>query len=106
MRELVLLAVAISLAQATIYGQSFKYAEKRDFTNGSDKGEITIKIAGPVLERGKSYSVEYDFHVTNGSYAVYNWQFVRLIPLPGQLAIYDSNKKYIGEWFSLNVSVA
>jgi hypothetical protein len=38
------------------------------------------------------------FHVTNSSYAVYNWQFNRLKPLPGQLAIFDSSsKKYLGD---------
>jgi hypothetical protein len=96
-RLLLLLTCIISLSHTAIYGQGFKYAEKSDFAGASDKGEIAIKIADPVLKLGKAYSVEYDFHVTNGSYAVYNWQFVSLIPLPGQLAIYDSSKIYIGD---------
>ncbi|HXG67585.1 MAG TPA: hypothetical protein VNO70_20955 [Blastocatellia bacterium] len=32
-----------------------------------------------------------------GSYAVFNWQFNRLKSLPGQLAIYDASKQYIGD---------
>ena len=97
MRLLSFSAVVIVLAQVAVCGQAFQYAEKSDFANGSDKGQVTIKISDPVLQRGERYSIEYTFHVTNSSYAVYNWQFIRLKPLPGQLAIYDSNKKYIGD---------
>lgn len=49
------------------------------------------------MKRGELSNIDYTFHVTNSSYRVYNWQFMRLKPLPGQLAIYDSNKKYIGD---------
>ena len=97
MRLLVFSAVILAISQVTIQGQGFQYGDKRDFAVGSDKGEVSIKLDDPILERGESYSVEYTFHVTNSSYDVYNWQFISLIPLPGQLAIYDANKKYIGD---------
>jgi len=97
MRKIIFSIVAVLMSQAIAHAQDFQYSEKSDFANGSDKGELSIKIAEPVLRRGERYSIEYGFHVTNSSYAVYNWQFIALKPLPGQLAIYDSNKKYVGD---------
>ena len=95
--RLFIFSVVFAISQATAQAQGFAYGEKHDFADGSDKGEINIKIVDSVLERGELYPVEYTFHVTNSSYWVYNWQFVSLLPLPGQLAIYDANKKYIGD---------
>jgi hypothetical protein len=97
MRRLFSIVIPI-LFCTTIHGQEFRYAEKTDFVNGSDKGEISIKIADPILKRGDLHLIEYTFHVTNSSYSVYNWQFNRLKPLPGQLAIFEaSSKKYLGD---------
>jgi hypothetical protein len=49
------------------------------------------------FRRGETYQIKYTFHALNGSYAVYNWQFNSLKPLPGQLAIFDAQKQYIGD---------
>jgi hypothetical protein len=85
------------MCQVSTQGQAFVYAEKAGFALGSDKGEVTIAMDNTILTLGKLYSIDYSFHVTNSSYRVYNWQFIRLKPLPGQLAIYDSEKRYIGD---------
>lgn len=78
-------------------GQTFPYREEHDFALGSDKGQVSIKLDQTVLRRGETYRVQYTFDELNSSFAVYNWQFIRLKPLPGQLAIYDANKQYIGD---------
>ena len=62
-----------------------------------EKGYARLSSTEGKLSRGERYSVEYTFYVTSGSYWVYNWSFNGLIPFPGQLAIYDSEKKYIGD---------
>jgi hypothetical protein len=49
------------------------------------------------LRRGERYAFEYTFYNTGGGYWVYNCFFNRLVALPGQLAIYDSKKEYVGD---------
>ncbi len=64
--------------------------------NGSDgNGEVTIKADSRTLKRDQSHRIKYTFH-SLGSHDVYNWQFNRLLPLPGQLAIYDADRRYLG----------
>ena len=96
MRILIALISITLLLHVVAEGQAFPYREQIAFTMGSDKGEVTIQSEKDVIRKGETYSLRYTFHVINSSYAVYNWQFVSLKPLPGQLAIYDSNKQYLG----------
>ena len=91
---LVFIALALPVATA---GQVFPYREQSAFALGSEKGEVTIQSERDLIRKGDIYSLRYTFHVVNSSYAVYNWQFISLKPLPGQLAIYNSNKEYIGD---------
>jgi len=79
------------------FGQSFKFDEEHPFKLGDDQGKIEIGVDQTVLHEGEWCIVRLKFTNTNGSYPVYNWQFVRLLPLPGQLVIYDANKEYIGD---------
>ena len=96
MRILIALISITLLLPVVAEGQAFPYREQSAFAMGSDKGEVTIQSEKDVIRKGDIYSLRYTFHVINSSYAVYNWQFISLKPLPGQLAIYDSNKQYLG----------
>src|SRR5436853_5641939 len=79
------------------FGQGFKFAGEHPFNLGGDQGKVEITLDETVLHQGEWYGVYFRFTNTNSSYNVYNWQFVSLIPLPGQLAIYDSNQDYLGD---------
>ena len=59
-----------------------------------------LELKDQQLKRDETYSVEYTFYVTNSSYDVYNWQFNGLLPLPGQLALYNEKKEYVGDLLS------
>jgi hypothetical protein len=88
--------VLVLVRSEVAYGQSFPYRPKTDIADPSTPGEVTIALATTTLRSGDIYTLRYTFHALN-SYWVYNWQFSYLIPLPGQLAIYDKNRKYIGD---------
>jgi len=94
--------IFIALISITLFvpvvaeGQAVPYREQSAFVMGSDRGEVTIQSETGVIRKGDLYSLRYTFHVINSSYAVYNWQFNSLKPLPGELAIYDSSKRYLG----------
>ena len=65
--------------------------------SGNDKGRVELRLEKLRLRRGELYDAQFIFYNTNSSYWVYNPFFNRLILLPGQLAIYDADKKYVGE---------
>lgn len=71
--------------------------EKRLNLSGGEQGHATISVKQPRLRLGETTSVDYTFYNTRSSYWVYNWNFIRLVPLPGQLAIYDAEKRYLGD---------
>jgi hypothetical protein len=89
--------IAILIGAGLSYGQTtFPYREKTDVDDASRKAEVTIEIAEKVLRQNETYTIKYTFHALN-SYEVYNWQFNQLLPLPGQLVIYDENMRYMGD---------
>lgn len=97
MRKLIISLLIAIIFPPLAGGQTFPYRDQHSFALGSDKGQVSIKLDQIVLRRGLTYRLQYTFDVINSSYAVYNWQFISLKPLPGQLAIYDVNKQYIGD---------
>lgn len=78
--------------------ESYKFhaATPLNLSSG-ERGYAKLSLDDLKPRRGERYAVQYTFYNTSGSYWVYNCFFNRLIPLPGQLAIYDSNKEYIGD---------
>jgi hypothetical protein len=93
-----LLSLSLLLScPAIICGQTFPFRAEYPFARGDDKGRVVLEMKDQRLRRDETYSAEYTFFVTNGSYAVYNWQFVGLLPLAGQLAVYDERKEYVGD---------
>jgi hypothetical protein len=97
MKQFMFWLICILTCPGFVLCQNLLYEEKSDFANSSDKGEVLIESKHTSLRRGENYQIKYTFHVLNGSYAVYNWQFNSLRPLPGQLAIFDAGKQYIGD---------
>src|SRR5262245_21879898 len=97
MKSLLLTALLCLICPGIVAGQSLVYQDKTDCVNGGEgKGDVTIKADSHTFRRDQSHRINYTFH-SLGSYAVYNWQFIRLKPLPGQLAIYDADKRYLGD---------
>lgn len=93
--SLILLILSCS---ATLCAQTFPFREEYPFVQGGDEGRVMLELKDHRLKPDETYSVEYSFYVTNGSYGVYNWQFIRLLPLPGQLALYNDKKEYAGDF--------
>jgi hypothetical protein len=78
-------------------GQSFPFRDQVDIIPSSEQGKVTIEAESMRMRRDEVYHIKYSYHAGNASYDVYNWQFHTLIPLPGQLVIYDKNQQYIGD---------
>src|SRR5262252_1789293 len=86
MKSSILPALLCLICPGIVHGQSLVYQNKSDCVNGGEgKGEVTIKADSRTLRRDQSHKIKFTFH-SFGSYAVYNWQFNRLLALPGQLA--------------------
>src|SRR5262245_60800383 len=79
-------------------GVGYSFGDEKPMVSGNDRGRAELRLETVKLRRGEDYVAEYTFYVTNCSYCVYNPFFSGLIPEPGQLAIYDADKKYVGEW--------
>jgi hypothetical protein len=98
MRIIVLILMLAFAPRLVASQESYKFHEALPLNLSSgERGYAKLSLDDGKLRRGERYVVEYTFHNTNGSYWVYNCFFNRLIPLPGQLAIYDSNKEYLGD---------
>jgi hypothetical protein len=79
-------------------GDGYSFRDEKPMISGNDMGRAELRLESVKLRRGEHYVAEYTFYVTNCSYCVYNPFFTGLIPEPGQLAIYDADKQYVGEW--------
>jgi hypothetical protein len=101
MRVLAITTLTIICAVLT-HAQKFQFREEYPFINGSDKGRVVLEMEERSPVRDQIYPAQYTFHVTNGSYAVYNWQFISLLPLSGQLAVYNDKKEYVGDLLHWN----
>jgi len=64
---------------------------------------VQISIENPKLQRGQWYSIEYCFHAWKGGNEVYNGFFEMLRTHPGQLAVYDADRKYLGDAINDNM---
>lgn len=97
--RIVILIVMMTFPSLLVAGQqSYKFREATSLSLSSgESGYAKLTLDEGRLRRGERYAVDYSFRNTNGSYWVYNCFFNRLVPLPGELAIYDSNKEYIGD---------
>ena len=98
MRIIILILMLAFSSHRVASQESYKFHEATPLNLSSgERGYAKLSFDDGKPRRGERYIVEYSFYNTSGSYWVYNCFFNRLIPLPGQLAIYDSNKEYIGD---------
>jgi len=72
------------------------FREQVNLESGSYKGYAELVVKDPVLRRGQQFIIQISFHNTGGGAYFFNPFFNRLIDLPAQLAIFDSQKEYIG----------
>jgi hypothetical protein len=96
MRVRAVAVLSILIGAGHCYAQAVPYREKSKLMSADEAAEVTIEIANTTLRRNGNYTAKYTFRALN-SYRVFNWQFIGLMPLPGQLVIYDKDKKYIGD---------
>jgi hypothetical protein len=75
----------------------YSFRDEKPMISGNDRGRAQLRFENVKLRRGELYVAEFTFYSTNCSYWVYNPFFGGLISSPGQLAIYDAEKKYVGE---------
>jgi hypothetical protein len=101
MKLQIFLFVCVLSCANSVFAQSFAYQEKSGFAERSNSGEVSVESQDRAFRRGEMVHLKYTFHSINSSYNVYNWQFNGLIPLPGQLAIYDAEKQYIGDLMAI-----
>jgi hypothetical protein len=73
------------------------FRDAKPMISGNDRGRAELRLENVELRRGEHYVAEFTFYSTNCSYWVYNPFFGGLTPSPGQLAIYDAEKRYLGE---------
>jgi hypothetical protein len=98
-----ILAIAAVLMMTNGILSSAQGIPKEDFVavqnlnTGASQGYAVLSINQSTVKLGKKYSIEIRFYNTRGGEYFYNPFFQKLIPLPGQLAIYDKDKNYIAD---------
>ena len=100
-RIVLFIAILAFGCERSIAQRAFPFHDETRYELSSgERGRVEITLQGTTLRRGELAEIDYTFFDRSSSYWVYNWNFNRLIPLPGQLAIYDSEKKYVGDVIS------
>jgi len=84
-------------AQRTQTRPSFPFIEKKDLDLPSYKGYATLTLENSKIKLREKFSVDIRFTNKSGGEDFYNPYYNRLFPLPICLAIYDSDKRYIGD---------
>jgi hypothetical protein len=103
--KLILLAIILALTPFLAYGQEqllFRDETKLKFSSG-ESCYAKLALEKAALRRGEAYAVEYTFYNACGVYWIYNFSFNGLLRQPGKLAIYDADKKYIGDLIDFEV---
>jgi hypothetical protein len=106
MRVLFVLVVASSLETLTTGGMVFAsspvFKERCDLETKTHKGRATIAISSREVRAGDSMTVEVRFENHGCQQQFFNPFFQSLIPMPARLAVFDSERRYVGDllWFS------
>jgi hypothetical protein len=79
------------------------FIEKHDLDSGTIHGHVTLSIENPVIKAGEHISIKVCFVNTGKSWDFYNPFFTSRIPLPAQIALYDSDHNYICDLMSFYV---
>ena len=94
------LAMLLVVSSSLVYAQAttdVTFTEAKNLDSGSYRGYAQLNVDKPEIKLGSKYTIDIRFFNTGGGENFYNPFFTGLIPLPAQLAIYDSKKKYLGD---------
>ena len=95
------LAIVLMLLLAAVPsfagGNGFLFKEKMPLESGSFRGKATLSLTNITLRQGQEFKLDTRFFNNSGGDRFFNPFFNRLIPVPATLAIFGSNKKYIGD---------
>jgi len=97
--KLLLFVLLILSCSPLAHGQTFPFREESSHADGADQGRLILELKDTTLKRDETYLADYTFYVPYSIHEVYNCTFNRLIPLPGQLAVYNEKKEYVGDLF-------
>ena len=87
--------MALLLAPVSGAAQDFSFRVEYPCKVFDHEGRLEISLKESSLRVGQSYAVRYTLTNITIPYPVYNWQFDSFKPLPGQLALYDAEKRYV-----------
>jgi hypothetical protein len=76
---------------------AFTFIEKHDLDSGAIQGHVTLSVENPVIKAEDSLSTKVCLVNTGKPWDFYNPCFTPRMPPPGQIALYDSNHKYLCE---------
>jgi hypothetical protein len=96
--KLIFSIISIFIFTFPIFGDDkVELLKQYDLNYSSHIGSALLTVETTKIEIGKKFTIEIRF-VTKGVGAYYyNPFFMLFVPLPAQLAIFDSNEKYIGD---------
>jgi len=90
--------VCLSLfSESPVQDKTYPFRERADLELSSTKGYAVVKAEQESVARGTPYAIEIEFHNAGEGRQFYNLFFNRGIPLAAQLAIFDSEKRYLGD---------
>src|SRR5688572_23348985 len=91
------LSVSASLVATMFPPQQHPFRERTDLQIGSYAGYSVVQIDQRLIVRGLPFEIQIEFHNVGEGNEFYNPFFDRTVAAPAQLAIYDSEKKYLGD---------
>ena len=71
------------------------FVEKRDLDFGMIRGHAVLSVEKEEFAVGEQFSVDIRFVNQNANNFFYNPFFCRLLPMPGELVLYDGDQKYL-----------
>lgn len=86
-----------TLSPAPFVTNGFPFIERHDLDAGTALGYSTLSIDNPVIEAGKSISMEVHFLNQGMGRDFLNPFFLQRNSNPGQIALYDGDHNYIGD---------
>lgn len=85
---------------ASVGTNDFPFVEKHDLNAGDAHGYVTISADNPVIKAGERVSLEVRLVNTGMGRDFFNPYFKPLIGAPAQIALYDGNRRYLGNLLS------
>lgn len=97
---LLLMLAALFVVNSLSFAQNTPevvFAEAQNLKSGASAGVATLMVEKSTVKLGEKFTVDIRFFNSGCGDDFYNTFFNPLIPFPAQLAIYDGDKKYLGD---------